>query len=536
MTSALLSLCLLPLALGAPAEGDTPPASEAPPPASPAPPPAAPAPAAPAPAAPAPPAAATSTAAEPDAATPTVLVSVFQPGSKDAVGVSSLLEVSVARALDPVKGLEVLRVDEAPPFPDYDARVYMESCPPGNIVECTQLLGERAGARFAVTGSAVAIAAGVRVRVSVLDVAQAREVVAFRYDVAEGEDAVLADAVARVVLAVAEGRLGAPDDIRDGAEEEDEPRLTNEQVAAQLAELAPQLAAAQEVVSRPPRSIDTRRYTTADVDSQRGEGMKDWERLDMSPGEWLRYKNSGLSLYEWRKRSLGHAGQLLLRAEGGWWRGPTGGAYVNRHAYDDSLVIIDSYSALAARSQGEPTGGFEVGYGVLPFLDVAAGLGVAPGEIEVDVDVEGDISTTGPLRVYPWSSWYGLRVEGTLFPAASFHPALGGGVTLVRTVATTSVLDLPDYAADFPSENLLYATLWPGVQARLGPRLDLYARLPVDLLLSGTLLREERTTTTAAVVPNPPSTSGDVGVGVLLGVQVRLFGREPKAGALDDTE
>lgn len=498
---------------------------------------------------PAPPAAAPATdpaasvpEAPPPAAPVPVLVSAFQAANPEAAGLATLLEQYLARALGSESTIVVRRVEDAPAFADYSARVYMEGCPPGDAVGCALVIGDRAEARYAVTGTVLPLVGGARVQISIIDIEGSRVAVAFRQDVETGGDEALAEAVVKVIVAVAAGKLGAPDDIRDAGSEVEGPdgavaRASNAELATQLAELAPELGAAGDILTEPPRSIQRRVYTAADLAQNSEEVSQPWDLVGLTPGAWLRYKNSGLTLEDWRTRAMGHQLQLLLRAEAGWWRGPVDTLYYNRHAYDPSLTIIDSYSAEAARMRGVPTGGGEVAFGLLPSLDVGCAVGWAPGSLLVDIAAEGDdAGAADTTTVYPGAVWWGPRVEAALFPAGNLHPVIGVGATLVRTPRVDHLVALPEYADPLPSSWLVYGTVWPGVQVRLSRSVDFFARIPIDLLMAGDTVQETRVTTQASLVPTPPTADANIGVGAQAGIQVRLFGRSPPRLQVRDDE
>lgn len=471
-----------------------------------------------------------------------VLVSGLQPSAPAATGLAALLEGYLAQLLADEPDVLVRRVEEAPPFPDYDARVYIDGCPPGNIEGCTLVIGDRVQARYAITGSVLPLAVGSRVRISILDITDSRVVVTFRTDVAPGEDHAFADSVVKVMRAVVAGQIGSPDDIRDqnspmegedGAVE----RGTDAEIAAQLAELSPELAAAADVATQPRGSIERPNYTLEDLENVSDEGLAPWAQVGLSPGQYLRYRNSRLQLFEWKKRAMGHQFQLLLRVEGGWWRGPTGGLYYNRHAYDTQLTVVDSYTALAAQTHGAPTAGGEVAFGLLPSLDIGFAAGASTGSLLIDIAADGSAEgAEQTTTVYPGRVWFGPRLEAAFLPAGVIHPAIGAGATITRTPSVAKYVELPEYAAALPPGMLVYGSVWPGVQVRLADALDFYARIPVDFLLAGDPVVEERDTTTSALVPTAPMSDTSLAVSVLVGLQVRLFGRTPENGPVEANE
>lgn len=476
--------------------------------------------------------------AESPAAPVPVLVSAFQAGTPEASGIAALLEGIVAEALRPDRSIALLRVEDSPRFPEYDARTYMDACPRGDIVGCSLVMGDRVDARYAVTGVVLPLASGARVQVSIIDVADSRVAISYRAEIPEGGDAEFAAALVKVLHAVAAGRLGAVDDIRDegvAVEDAETVDYTDEELAAQIAELDPELRAAEGVLSQPRQSISRPTFTLDDLALQNEEGLTAWEQVGLRPGEYLRYKNSGLPLYEWRDRATGHASELIVRAAVGWWRGPMDTLYYNRHAYNEQLTVVDSYSAQATRTKGAPTASGEIAFGVLPTLDVGVAGGWAPGTLLVDIAADGSAEgAEQTTTVYPPTWWAGLRAEVALLPAGVVHPAFGVGATAVPTPRIDGYIEMPAYADALPTSLLVYGSVWPGVQVRLANHVDVYARVPFDFRLAGETMQETRDTQTAALVPTPPAASADFTVAVQAGVQVRLFGRKPKSGPLRD--
>jgi len=467
-----------------------------------------------------------------------VLVSGFQSSAPDAAPLAALIENLVAERLDDEVGIRVVRVEETPSFEDYDARTYMDGCPAGQYVGCTLILGERGDARFALTGTVGPGRSGeLGVAVSIIDVQDSRVMVAFQSAVPAGQDAAVADGIVKVLLAAVRGEIGQVQDIRvDGAGGDPAERPSNDELAAQIAELSGELGQVSAVISEPRDSIRRPTYTVADLSAQmEGEGLKPWERAGMSPGAWLRFKNSGMSLEEWRARSTGRQLELHLRLTGGWWRGPVDSIFYARYAYDPSLTVIDSWSSLQADTGNGPQLGGEVALGVLPWLD--AGLAGGAGFGHMDVDVSSTSAAATPIRYQSQTPWFGLRVNFAPFPTWNARPTAGLGMTLAHTPGADTVgLALPADVLPVAGRWLAYAQVSVGGEVQLGDHLGLFLRVPVDLLVGGEPVGEARETTEAALVPALPDADASVATGALIGVQVRLFGRRPPASTLLDEE
>lgn len=465
---------------------------------------------------------------------PVVLISSFQPENPAQSGLAGVLEGLVADSLRDDPDLRAIRIEDTPPFEEYDARIYMDGCPPGEIVGCSFVVAERGGAGWAVAGK-VAEEGGTRqVEVSVLDVADARVVVSFQVALEEGNDAAFAEGVRRVLKAAMRGEVGRVQDIRD-RDEGGEPEVSEAELARQLAELAGEMGDLQQVVSQQPDTIRRPTYTVEDVaERMQGEGMKPWERLGMGPDEWLRFKNSGLALDQWRARAAGRQYQVLIRPALGWWRGSFDQFFYGRYAYDNTLTVVDRYSAQGVLASDGVAPTLEAGFGLLPLLDVAVAGGVVPGHIAVDVSSTESIAQ--PVEYGSSTGWVGLRATVAPFPVWRARPTAGFGLTVTLPPAATSLVALPPDVDALSSPPLVYVEGSVGAEAAVHDRVDLFLRIPVDVLVAGDPRVETRTTAVASLTPDPPEPGGEVMAGVLVGVQARLFGKRIRSSLLDYVE
>ncbi len=465
-----------------------------------------------------------------------VLVASFQPTAAEAGGVASLLENLVAETLDDAVAVRVIRVEDTPSFADYGARIYMEGCPPGQVIGCSQVVGERGGAAYGVTGTVTPLADGAwRVGVSILDIDGARVMVAFQSDLAGGGDQAFADGVVKVLLAAIRGEIGTENDIRTGPEADAPRRPDNDELAAQIAELSTELGQVSQVISEPRGSITRPAYTVADLAAQSDvEGVKPWERVGMTPGEYLRFRNAGVSTEAWRARAVGRQGELHLRVQAGWWHGPVDSVFYSRYAYDPSLQVIDTWSSLQVDTGNGPSLGGEVAFGVLPWVDVGVGGGVGFGHI--DVDVSSDQSVAPTARYQTQTPWFGPRVTLAPFPQWRARPLAGVGATVIRSPGAAEILAVPAEVLPVSARWLVYAEVFVGGEVEVSDHVALSLRVPVDLLVGGEPAQEERATTTAALDLQAPDASALLASGALLNVEVRLFGKRAEAGTLLDEE
>ena len=465
-----------------------------------------------------------------------VLVASFQSTAPEAGGVASLLENLVAERLDDVVAVRVIRIEDTPPFADYGARIYMEGCPPGQAIGCSQVVAERGGAAYGVTGTVTPLADGRwRVGVSILDIRGARVMVAFESELAAGSDQAFADGVVKVLLAAIRGEIGTENDIRTGPLPDVGPRPTNEQLAAQIAELSTELGQVSRVISAPRGTIPRPAYTVADLAAQTdAEGIKPWERVGMTPGEYLRFRNAGISIEAWRARAVGRQGALLLRGQAGWSHGPVDSIFYSRYAYNPALQVIDSWSSLQVDTGNGPSLGGEVAYGALPWVDVGVGGGVGFGHI--DVDVASDQTPAPTARYQTQTPWFGPRVTLAPFPQWRARPLVGVGATVIRSPGAAEILAVPEEVLPVAARWVVYAEVSLGGEVEVSGHLALSLRVPVGLLVGGEASREERYTTTAALDFQAPAASAVIATGALFNVEVRLFGKRAEAATLLDEE
>ncbi|MFZ5479001.1 MAG: hypothetical protein ACOZNI_19680 [Myxococcota bacterium] len=479
------------------------------------------------------------------AAETSVLVSSFQPRNAEATGLAGLVEGFLAQELDKHPDLDVLRVEDTPGFDDYPARTYMEGCPPGDVVGCTLVIAQRGGARFAVTGTVQSLVAGTRVTVDVIDVADTRVVLSFSSELDAGSDEAFAEGVAKVLVAAIGGEL-AEADIREDGEPEDDGGATNEEVARQLAELSKELGAVTAIVQRTDKPIDRPRYTVEDLAKQLdSDTTPRWERLGMSAEEYLRYKNSGMDLRQWRERAIGRKGAVIVRPWVGYARGPFWGAYYGRYAIDPDSeggleTPVGTTSAQAVTTGPGGGGGLQVGYGLLPSLDVGVAGGVVGGTYSIDMDQvqvgipEGDVE---PELRQTTTVFFGPRFLVAPLPVRAIRPVFGGGVVFARGKAVGDYYAVSEHLVTWPASWLVMIEGFAGGEARISRQVDVFVHVPLDLLVQGETLVAEESGDTSLFDGDALLPAGAIGFGVQAGVQLRFGGAKPKETTrFDDLE
>ena len=476
-----------------------------------------------------------------------VLVSSLQARNDSAEKLASLIENFLASKLAEQPTLRVLRIEDTPPFQDYDARVYMESCPPGDIVGCTLLLGERGEVAWAVTGTVQALVSGTKVDIDILDIQGSRVAVSFTSELDSGKDEAFAEGVAKVLVAAIAGEVGKETDIRmsEGGGEESDP-ADKAAVARELQQLAKELGGFDVVVRRTDQHVERSSFTAADlIDKMDSDAQKPWDRLKMTPGEYLRYKNSGLVLEDWRKRQQGRKFQLLIRGGGGFFNGPVDGRYYGRKALDgETLAALDTYSEESTKTGSSGMGFFGAAFGVHPMVDVGAYGGVVGGKYRrfIDTDEVVDQTHIAPDPVVEGNLSYfgGGEVTMALLPTLKYRPMFGGGILVIQGTTIGDHVDPASFDLPvFEAATLILANVFVGGELQLTPQVDLFVKLPITVLVGGETVQSTRITEDKAVLEALDKSAGAnaVGAALLGGVQVRLFGaRVQKTTLLDEID
>ncbi len=479
-----------------------------------------------------------STAFAADAET-TILVSSLQPRNPEATGLASLVENFLAQELRDHPGFDVLRVEDTPAFQDYAARTYMEGCPPGEVVGCTQIIGERGKAAFAVTGTVQALVGGTKIQIEILDIRNARSLIKFESELESGADEAFAEGVAKVLVAAIDGEIGKERDIRFDGEDQPEP-MDDTAVRAQLDQLQREMGSVSSVITRSDRAIERPTYSLDDLAAKmEGEGTKPWERLDMKPAEYLRYKNSGLELFQWRERAIGRKGQLLLRPTVGFSNGPYSGLYYQRRAYDvttGALTVVDVYAAQAVQNGSGANFGASVGFGVSPVVDLGATFGITTGTWTVDIGQETvgqPAPSSQPYSTGQTTLIVGPRVTATLFPVLPFRPTFGGSVLLMRGRTEMDPEGVPGGVV-FEPATMIAGEAFIGGEARISRSVDFFLHVPVQIRLAGDVLTTYESGVQDVVTSPSLASAGIFSAGVAVGLQIRLFGAKVKESSRFD--
>ena len=467
-----------------------------------------------------------------------VLVAPFEAITPESKGISALLHGYLESALDDAPDLTVVPVDRAGYVFDSPAALYLESCPPTDQVGCALVVAESAGVQYAVTGTVEVTDDGYRIHVWVLDQVRMRQV-DFERDIGVGEDSLLMDETVARLRAVVDGSEGAPIDERFRKQRSEDEVAAAEHRDQEVKALDEAGSQTDRLGERQKLELERKHYTEADIASEaEGEGTKPWERLGMSPREYLRYQNSGKPLFEWRELSAGRQGQLIVRPGLGMVRGPMDASYYGRYVRSaTNLQTVQQYAWQAPTQGSGPTLGVSVAYGPLPTLEVGLRAGVALGLYTADIAVvdEGDVVRDRTPQTYSaWATLVGGQLLFVPLPTSRVRPVVGGGVQLWLGDAIDDHVLPPTELETFPAPSIGVVEALGGVEARMGPHLDVWAHVPVDVVAwGGEVATQDEGGDYLSSKEQPPALAS-VGAGVRVGVQVRLFGVKPQKSGLDD--
>jgi hypothetical protein len=471
------------------------------------------------------------------APSPRVLVTNFEARNRSMAATAEQLPGAVIAALDATHDARVVTIDQVPSVSDMSAVMYSESCPPGQFIGCSFVLGEAAGVDFVLAGAVEEIRGGVRVELHILDVRRAEDVLGFQTDFARADDEVFAQGVAAVIGAVARGEVELTGDIRAVVDPGAGAQRERDRVVAerQIATLEREIGDVESVDRRERRQIERETVSMEDlVEDIDSEAAKPWERIDMTVQEYLRFKNSNMPLHEWRKRSQGRKAQLIIRPQLGFGKAP-----VDQRYYAKSLHSATDFSTLETWNwQVTQHGsgllwGVGLSYGLLPMLEVGVVAGGATGKYyyQVQKQTEGNEPVPIPEDSSSNSSYFfGPEFLVALMPTSPIRPVFGGGFSYWKGTAAGDHVQLPAYFKALPAGTALVTSVRVGGELRLSDVLDLYIHLPVTMVVGGKTTIEYYDGTGLMERTNTAPVSDTVGAGVLLGFQVRLLGPKEKTG------
>ena len=457
-----------------------------------------------------------------------VLVTTFEPASDALEEDATLLHRLIAEAL--AADHLVLDMSEVPPFLGYDATVYLQGCPPGRYVDCAFVVGQRGGADWVLGGQLRAQEGQLLLTLSVVEVASSTLLLQVDLPFTGEDDAATAAAIGTILDSVMAGeaettdvRLTVDDSLTGGTVD----AAALEAAAVELDELE---ARDGQVERSERRRGKATRLSPADLDVYRGRDVEPpWALLSLTPDQWRRWKNSGLSLGDWRDRLAGRQASLLLSVSAiTVQQGPWTQQYEAWYAIDDfNLELSDQYVMQDLAPGLLKSWEFQLAGGILPWLEV--GVFGGPRLVTYRYRIQRIVDGADSQRLVSpdekgVTTWHlGGRVG--FFPMPSFpaRPSLQLGVLYWWGAAQANTLAVPDGIVTTEAPGMLLLQASPGVEVDVGKVLRLWARVDVEVPV---WRRVEDPTLFggAALVGRPSPDLGDeaVSVGGSIGATVRI--------------
>ena len=366
-----------------------------------------------------------------------VLITTFQALDRDDQPKADRLHQSLVERFSAEHA--VVPMAEVPGFEvhEYGAELYMQSCPPGQYGGCALVLGQRALADWAV-GATVGrevdeydpTTSHLVLNLFLVDVSEARESGRFSVPLIGQEDSAL-----QGIVGVFDDMVAGVYDLEDLRDDDPEraaiEAARRQLMGAYLEELEAELG--EVVEGATPEVVEPELVTRAEVEqAAEEEATPAWERAGLSPSAYVRFLNSGEELDDWKRTHQGRQGAILFRVAVGTGRGPWSQNYAARLLRDeDDLNPIHSVQVLEVENGGTITGDLEVGFGVLPFLDISVVGGLHTGSAVVlrEEVVEGDPLIEGQPASTPLTTYH-LGVLTTVAPwaHATLRPTGTAGV------------------------------------------------------------------------------------------------------------
>lgn len=479
-----------------------------------------------------------------------VFVSRFDLDTPELQMRADRLEAAIRETLSEVQ--LVLTVDDARPFEDYSAAVYLQACPTGQRIGCAFVLGERADADWVITGSVrwgeadevtddilaedteLLADRPMAVSVAFVDVTEGQVILTYDAELREGEEALFAAAVRDVFdrLLAGEGRAvdrRRPE--RDPEAERAARRSRIEVIAASLADEAKQVGS----MARGGEGT-VERVAITDADLQRlsaRDDIKPWERVGLDPETYKAFVNSGRSLEDWRWRAAGRRGQVLVRLLAGGGLSATDVLYEGRIARDGTpleVVQRDVWQDIGSEVTGGA--GLELGIGLAPAFDVAVGLRSRSSTFawRLHAETVGEArQPRGEPQALPLQtaqldarlSWVPL-LQSAIRPTVDFGASWWFGPGLADVVDPSSVADYPV----LPAASVGALQLGLGAELDVGKRVALLARTTFAAPLTPLV---DRLQEGANVLEYPVEPRGGYAATAVVevGVLLRLGGQSP---------
>lgn len=420
-----------------------------------------------------------------------VFVSRFEALDADSRDDAERLRVALEKRLD--SEFLLVRRGEVPAYEDYTAEVYLDSCPPGQIVGCAYVIGSRAQAEWSVTGTVTTADDGLDVSVTYVDVADGRIAFSFRMPVRSVTDPRLLDAVVEVLHRATEGSI-RDDDIRGQVEDPREEYRRSKERAAMLAKSLEGLDIGARPEERSFEEIERPKLTADDLrEYDDREEEKPWALLGLTQGEYLRFKNSGMNIRDWRVAAKGRAGRVVIGVGGGYGSGPFGIEYDGRRVLDrGDLSIVETEAIQGAFDHGSANGELTVEVGVLPWLEIGAVARTRsiPFQFRFYTEFQGEPETVKDFKEQNVPLWeVGARVNAVFRPAGSLHPTAGATLGAWSGAGIGEISEMPDGLDPIPAPGGVFFLVSPGVEVDVSKWIALYLHVDPGVRLGGGVVR-----------------------------------------------
>ena len=461
-----------------------------------------------------------------------VLVSNFEGVDPATRQIAAHLPSLIEEDLSGYEEFLVLSLKNAPAVSKYSAVLYMLSCPPGEYVGCTFVVGQAGKARYGITGRVRPLSEEDRkareqtpkksddpddfsfdegapatatpadptkpvvlaeVDVSVLDVTNSQELLSFVVPYRSDAEATFASGIGFALLGVLEGDVGQMEDIRTtGKPIQSKSNIDRDSVIRDLDALNEEMG---EVEGRRSEASGPRResrpHYTLDEMLSKEAANRPWDKMGLTPREYVAWWNSGWDIDSWNELAVGRAYQWMLRPMVGVGYGPVQQRYHARYALQASnLDVLEVYGFQEVNSGMDITLGLTGGYGITPSLEVELGGALELGSYKVEVyqEIYGVEKTPRMDDSYTNAVLRGLAgVRYVPFPTADYRPLVGLCFTYLKgtTVLAHTGLDKGYLPADWPAPWWVGTRLLLGAETSFNDKSGAYAQIPITILLGG---------------------------------------------------
>ncbi|MEC8278031.1 MAG: hypothetical protein VXZ96_02500 [Myxococcota bacterium] len=471
-----------------------------------------------------------------------VLISDFYPQDTGALTYTDQMSAAVKTQLENSGNYTVVSLEGAPAVQGTPAELYAETCPSGNHSGCAMIIAQNAGMSFGVTGTVKSTGTGIMASVFFVEVSEMREVISVDIPYDPEDNTLFLVTLERTLEGVVQGRLGVIKDIRETPASEYADAY-DEQAKEELTAYSRESGGASSLGERFDIELERKELTREEIqDWMEEEGSKEWDRLDMSAMEYMRYYNSGMELSKWREMAKGKQGALMLRGALGFGYGPTSGSYYGRYARSSTdLQVVETYAWQNAETTSNVQAGGSLGFGILPGLEVAGTAGIFTGRFEIDVHAitVGQFTTAPPSDSFVSSvSYIGGEVLYTPLHTFRVKPLFGLQVTRWQGSEVNDHVVLPEDLPLLPAPSLTMMSGLLGTEARITNSVSAFAYVPLSIALSTKQAPSVQHSGSGSLTSEhlqKPESFGKVATGFVLGIQTqfRLFGRKKKASSLE---